>query len=205
MRILKIFFAVFFAVFFGACSSDDGDKKSEQISNFKEFKDGEEIVLKGVLGKDMTLIRKNGGFVVKGEEDKFLMLDIFGTFCPPCQKEAPEIMQYQLDNRDKFNIIGLTHFENVTDEYVLNEFIKKYNAFYFITNDTAKNSKIAEQIVRDIAYKHEIALPFKVLLKDGYYQILTDNDTGKFGVKYYIGGIKMDRFKKDIERIENLK
>lgn len=197
-------FLISFMFLLTGCNQEESSDTLARIKNFKEFNDGEEIVLKGVMKNELTLIRKNGGFVVKGQEDKYLMLDIFGTFCPPCQKEAPEIMQYQIDNKDKFNIIGLTHFENVTDEYVVSDFVQKYNAYYFITNDIKLNDRLAEQIVRDIGYTSEIALPFKVLLKDGYYQILTDNNTGKFGVKYYIGGIKMDRFKKDVERIEQI-
>lgn len=203
MKLLKQILAIcLMSTLFLGCT--ENEKKSEQAPSFKEFKDGEEVVLKGVSGNELTLVRKNDGFIIKGEEQKFLMLDIFGTFCPPCQKEAPEIMQYQLDNNDKFKIVGLTHFEKVTDEYVVDEFVKKYNAFYFITNNQKINDRIAKQIVRDIGYKKEIALPFKVLLKDGYYQILTDNDTGKFGVKYYIGGINIERMKKDIKRINEI-
>ncbi|WP_069637220.1 redoxin family protein [Campylobacter pinnipediorum] len=189
------------AIFFIGCSED----KVDNISGFKEFKDSEEVVLKGVNGQNKVLVRKNGGFVVKGEENKVVVLDIFGTFCPPCQEEAPGIAKYQLDNQKDFLIIGLTHFENVTDEYVVSDFIQKYNAFYFITNDQSVNDRIAEQVVKDIGYQHEIALPFKVILKNGYYQLVTDNNTGKFGVKYYLGGIKMSRMQSDIERINSLK
>lgn len=129
------------------------------------------------------------------------MLDIFGTFCPPCQKEAPALMQYQLDNADKFVLVGLTHFENVSDEYVKSNFAQKYNAYYFIANDNALNDRIAEQIIADIGYNHEIALPFKVVLKDGKYQSLTDVDSGRYGVKYYLGGINWQDMKADLDKI----
>lgn len=199
----KILIAVFAAILFMGCSADD--QKQSGVKKFTPFKVGEEVVLKGVNGKEFTLIRTEGAFKIKGAEEKVLMLDIFGTFCLPCQKEAPEIMQYQLDNLDRFIIIGLTHFEDVSDEYVLNEFMQKYNAFYFITNNQKINDRIAEQVVADIGYQHEIALPFKVVIKNGEYQILTDIATGSYGIKYYIGGIKMKTMKQDMDRIYNLK
>ncbi|MBN7288615.1 MULTISPECIES: TlpA disulfide reductase family protein [Campylobacter] len=195
---MKNLIALIFALFvFAGC----GTEEKNQAASFKEFSPNEEVALKGVNGKTITLVRKNGAFAIKGDESKILMIDIFGTFCPPCQKEAAELTKYQLENSDKFTIIGLTHFENVTDDYVLKEFVQKYNAYYFITNDQSVNDRLSEQIVRDIGYKHEIALPFKVVIKDGEYQILTDVDSGEFGVKYYLGGIKVSRMKQDLQRI----
>ena len=59
--------------------------------------------------------------------------------------------------------------------------------------------------MRDIEYKHEISLPFKVVLKNGEYQILTDVDSGKYGVKYYLGGIKVTKMKEDLAKIYETK
>ena len=42
-----------------------------------------------------------------------------------------------------------------------------------------------------------------MVLKGGVYQELTDVDSGKFGVKYYLGGIRLDVMTKDFERIKN--
>lgn len=195
----KLFLTLFLALFLIGCSEE------EQINNapkFKEFSVGDEIKLKDVRGKELTLVRKDSGFVIKGEESKILMIDIFGTFCPPCREEAPNLMEYQLKNAENFTLIGLTHFENVTDEYVLSDFIQKYHAFYFISNDQAKNDRLIEQITQDIEYKREIALPFKVVLKDGIYQKVTDVDSKIFGVKYYLGGVKTPHIKSDLERIK---
>jgi len=187
------------STFFG-CKEEENSRTA-----FKEFTPNEEIALKDVSGKDITLIRKNSGFVIKNDENKVLMIDIFGTFCPPCQKEAPELTKYQFENKETFTLIGLTHFENVTDEYVLNEFMQKFHAYYFITNNQKINDRLIEQIVRDIEYKHEIALPFKVVLKNGEYQVLTDVDSEKYGVKYYLGGTKVTKMKEDLAKIYETK
>lgn len=197
MKKIKMIFLAFLALIFVAC----GDNETSKTDEFVPFKTGEKIVLNDVNGRSLELLRVDGGFEVAGDKNKVLMLDVFGTFCPPCQKEAPSLMQYQLDHAKNFIIVGLTHFENVSNEHVVSNFVQKYNAYYFISNDTALNDKIAEQIVRDIKYNHEIALPFKVVLKDGEYQTLTDVDSGKYGVKYYLGGINWADMRSDLDKI----
>ena len=187
-------------VFLAGCGEDETAKAPVKIEGYKT---GEEIALKSVFGKDLTLKRVEGGFVIKGDEDKILMFDIFGTFCPPCQKEAPDLTKFQIDNLNDFTIVGLTHFENVTNEYVVENFAQKYNAFYFISNDAKINDRLAAQILEDIKYERLESVPIKMVLKGGVYQELTDVDSGKFGVKYYLGGIRLDAMTKDYERIKN--
>ena len=198
--IKAIFAALACAILLAGCGEDETAKAPVKIEGYKT---GEEIALKSVFGKDLTLKRVDGGFVIKGEEDKILMFDIFGTFCPPCQKEAPDLTKFQIDNLNDFTIVALTHFENVTNEYVVENFAQKYNAFYFISNDAKINDRLAAQILEDIKYERLESVPIKMVLKGGVYQELTDVDSGKFGVKYYLGGINLDAMTKDYERIKN--
>ena len=195
-----IFAALACAIFLAGCGEDETAKAPVKIEGYKT---GEEIALKSVFGKDLTLKRVEGGFVIKGDEDKILMFDIFGTFCPPCQKEAPDLTKFQIDNLNDFTIVALTHFENVTNEYVVENFAQKYNAFYFISNDAKINDRLAAQILEDIKYERLESVPIKMVLKGGVYQELTDVDSGKPGVKYYLGGIRLDAMTKDYERIKN--
>ena len=195
-----IFAALACAIFLAGCSEDESAKAPAKLEGYKT---GEEIALKSIFGKDLTLKRVEGGFVIKGDEDKILMFDIFGTFCPPCQKEAPDLTKFQIDNLNDFTIIGLTHFENVTNEYVAENFAQKYDSFYFISNDIKTNDRLSAQILEDIKYERLESVPIKMVLKGGVYQELTDVDSGKFGVKYYLGGIRLDAMTKDFERIKN--
>lgn len=126
MKFLKITILAFLAMLFVAC----GESEKVAHNEFVPFKTGEKVLLKDVNGRSLELVRVKDGFEISGEKDKVLMLDVFGTFCPPCQKEAPSLMQYQLDHVKNFTIVGLTHFENVSDEYVVSNFTQKYNAYY---------------------------------------------------------------------------
>lgn len=181
-------------VFFG-CGTEEGSAK------ISTYKDGDKIELASVMGSKITLLRKNGGFVLAGDEDKILILDIFGTFCHPCQSEAPKLMNFQLKNDKDVLLIAFTHFEDVTDQYVIDNFASKFNAYYFIVN-SPKNDKIVNTIVEDIGFVGSVQVPLKVVLKNGKYQTLTDPYNESPKDNYYIGAIDTEIIQKDIDRIK---
>jgi thiol-disulfide isomerase/thioredoxin len=194
---IKWFGIVSIILFFVGCS---GEKMADGPLIIEPYKNGEKIVLQNVHGGSKTLLRTNDGFVIEGEEDKVLMLDIFGTFCKPCQEEAPALTDLQLRKNDEFILIGLTHLEEVTDEYVLEHFAQKYGAYYFIAN-SQDNAKIAETITQDIGYKQALQVPFKVVLKDAKYQYVTDVWEGRPDTQFYIGKIDTKIIEEDLMRI----
>lgn len=169
MKKISALFLISLAFFLNACS------KEEEIQNdfmFEEYHKGDKIVLNSVNGGSKTLIRTDKGFVVEGEEGKVLMFDFFGTFCTPCKEEALDLSKLWKNNSSKFIIIGLTHFEDVSDETV-KKFADDYGAYYFLSNDSS-NDRIIAQILKDIDYQNMEQLPFKVVLKNGIYQKISD-------------------------------
>lgn len=183
------------AIFMIGC---DEETTSVTQSSFSPYKQGEKVTLKSVAGGEVTLIRDEKGFKIDGSS-KILMFDIFGTYCDPCRAEAPHLMDFQLKNSENFMMIGLIHFEDISDEQVLNTFTKKYNAYYFISN-SKENDRLISQILDDISYKHALSIPFKVVLKDGKYQNLT-NLAGGSDVNYYLGAVSTDTIQKDFNKI----
>ena len=196
MRKILVFLA--FILFFNACNDETADIKSDP--SFKPYKNGEEIILSSVAGAKIKLIRSEKGF--KLENNKIIMFDIFGTYCAPCQKEAPFLMNFQLANADKFMLIGLVHFDNPSNEQVVNNFSKKFNAFYFISNEE-ENNRLIKQILKDIDYKQALQIPFKVVLKNGNYQYLSDNLGERNGKKskFYLGSVPPMIFNNDLKAI----
>ncbi len=201
MKILKslIFLGIF--TFFLAC--ENSEQSTLHSSPQRVFKENEIIELKSISQANIKLIRTPRGFKL-ANSDKIIMFDIFGTYCAPCKKEAPHLMDYQLKNQDKFMIIGLIHFEKISDEAIIENFAKKYNAYYFISN-SSQNADIIAQILRDIEYKNALEIPFKVVLKDGVYQMLSDNLGERGGKKalYYLGEVSTDIIAKDVENFKN--
>lgn len=180
---------------FSGCS----EEKVVNDFEFKEFEEGEQITLQSVMDKQLVLVRQNGGFVILNDEKKVLMVDIFGTFCAPCKEEAPHLTQLWRKNADKFTLIGLTHFESVSDDEVRN-FANNYGAFYFISNQK-QNERLVKQILKDINYQNMEQLPFKVVLKNGVYQSVQDFWSKGKKVNFYLGKVPTSLMEEDLKGI----
>lgn len=194
----KILFLAFFALFFVSCSQQESE-----ITKQKPFELGEKITLTSVNGASVSIERTNKGFKLENS-DKIVMFDIFGTFCQPCQKEAAHLMDYQLKNSDNFMLIGLITFEKISNQDVIDKFIKPFNAYYFIANDE-QNERLIAQILADIEYKNALSLPFKVVLNKGEYENLSDNLGERGGKKspFYLGAVDSQMIADDIIAIRN--
>ena len=180
---------------FSGCS----EEKVVNDFEFKEFEEGEQITIQSVMDKQLVLVRQNGGFVILNDEKKVLMVDIFGTFCAPCKEEAPHLTQLWRKNADKFTLIGLTHFESVSDDEVQN-FANNYGAFYFISNQK-QNERLVKQILKDINYQNMEQLPFKVVLKNGVYQSVQDFWSKGKKVNFYLGKVPTSLMEEDLRGI----
>ena len=201
MKRLMGFLAIVLAFFLVGCTSESSSSNKSGVVAKEVYKEGDKIELKSVSGAKITLLCKNGGFVIEGNENKILMVDIFGTFCAPCQEEAPLLMDFQLQNADEVFLLGLNHLEEVSDAYVVENFAAKYNAYYFISN-APQNKKIVETILQDIAYKTALQVPLKVVLKEGKYQKITDVYSGNPENKFYLGKVSLDVIQKDIDALK---
>jgi thiol-disulfide isomerase/thioredoxin len=176
-------------------------KEKDVLPKSNELSVGDSVELTSVQGAKLVFKKTNSGIVQVGKEDNIIIFDIFGTFCEPCKEEAPALMSLQLKYLDKITIVGLSYFEDVDDKYIVENFSKPYNAHYFIAKNSDKNKALVDTITKDIGYKSLISLPFKVALKGGEYQNLTDVWENKSGVKYYIGNTETSLIESDLKNI----
>ncbi|MGB5794116.1 TlpA family protein disulfide reductase [Poseidonibacter sp.] len=80
------------------------------------------------------------------KDKKVVLVNVFATWCPPCIKEIPTLIELQNKYSDDFEIISVL-FESEEDKpkkEVL-EFIKKYNINYKITIGE-ENFKLAKNL-----------------------------------------------------------
>lgn len=87
--------------------------KQEEQKLFPEFN------VKDLQGKEVNL---------KDYKGKIFIINLFATWCPPCQQEIPHFVELQRKYKDKITIIGLTYDEG-GDEIVLS-FAKEKNINY---------------------------------------------------------------------------
>jgi thiol-disulfide isomerase/thioredoxin len=190
-----------YTAFFAALLLFTGCEEKNVLPVSDELGVGDVVELTSVTGAKLKFKRVEGGIVQVGAENKTVIFDIFGTFCEPCKREAPALMNLQRKYLDEVTLVGLSYFEDVDESHIINDFIKPYNARYFIVKNSPKNKAIVDTIVEDIKYPDLISLPFKVVIKAGKYQTLTDVWDNKTGLKYYIGDIGTQTIENDLKRI----
>ena len=199
MKFIYTLILIFSVLIFSGCS----DEVEEKVLPTKEHTTQEQssYTIEDISsGAKYTLKRVDGAFVVEGHEDKVVMFDMYATYCPPCQKEAPHLTDLQVKYAEDFLIIALNTFEDVPNQYIDDKFRFSYGAYYFISN-SKHNKIIIETLLKDIRYKPAMQMPFKVVLKDGKYQKLTDIYDGNPNNNFYLGAVDSNVIEKDLKKI----
>jgi len=78
-----------------------------------------EFTVKTLDNQDVNLNRYRG---------KIVILDLFATWCPPCQMEIPHFVELQETYADKLDVVGLSYDQGNLNE--VRNFIKKMKINY---------------------------------------------------------------------------
>jgi len=131
--------------------------------------------LKTTTGKEISITANKEGWKFKGLEDKVLLLNFFGTWCPPCKAEIPHLNNIKSKLEKDFEIlavdIGPRGGGLNTKEHLL-DFKDEFSVNYPIVS-----GEIAKQLFAVVSELNPSgSIPFMVLF----------NKKGQY-VKYYIG------------------
>ena len=170
-----------FSFLFQGCSSDE---KSNEEANALLAKN--EIVLTSTDNKQYVLKKEKEGYTLENSKAKILILDIFATWCPPCQAEASHLSSLQKKYKESIKIIGVTIEENI-DNSKLETFKSKYSANYTLVNST-QNSRVVDEVAKQLQLGNNFGIPLLVLYKDGKV------------LKYYQGAVEEEFIESDIKR-----
>ena len=171
-----------FSFLFHGCSSDE---KSNEDANALLAKN--EIVLTSTDNKQFVLKKAKEGYTLENSKAKILILDIFATWCPPCQAEASHLSSLQKKYKESIKIIGVTIEENI-DNSKLETFKNKYSANYTLVNST-QNSRVVDEVAKQLQLGNNFGIPLLVLYKDGKV------------LKYYQGAVEEEFIESDIKRV----
>ncbi len=145
-----------------------------------------EFVLTTLKNKQIIVKKTEHGFIVEGNRDKIIMFDVFATWCPPCQAEAPHLGTLQKKYKDKLLIIGLT-IENAIPNAKLEQFKKQHNATYTFAN-SAQNRALITEIADMLQLGDSFPIPMMAMYKDGEL------------VQHYIGAVEEEFIESDIKQ-----
>ncbi|MEN4052395.1 MULTISPECIES: TlpA disulfide reductase family protein [Sulfurimonas] len=170
-----------FSLLFQACSSDE-DKAAEANALLAK----NEIVLTATDNSQYVLKKVNEGFKLDNSDAKILILDIFATWCPPCQAEASHLTSLQKKYKNKIKIIGVTIEDNIQNTK-LESFKRDYDANYTLVN-APENRRLVDEIAEKLQLGSNFGIPLLVIYKDGKL------------VHYYQGAVEEEFIESDIKR-----
>jgi len=149
--------------------------------------------LKTTDGKDLKVIAKKEGWVFTGYENKVVLLNFFGTWCPPCKAEIPHLLNIRKKLKENFEIIAIDVGKRgggLNTQEELDAFIKEFGVTYPIVTG-ADNQKLFGA-VSDLNPSGSI--PFMILF----------NKKGQF-MKPYIGMKPEEMLYSDISQTIEMK
>jgi len=123
-----------------------GDKRNEAKSKIAKGKPAPNFTLKSIRGKKIEL---------NSISKKYIVLDFWGTWCPPCIKGFPKMKEYYSKYKGKVEFIGIDC--NDTDKN-WKEAVKKYNLPWMQLYNT-------KELKKDVSVAYGVnAYPTKIIL-----------------------------------------
>jgi len=170
-----------FSLLFTACSDDAAlQEDANSMLSTNEF-------ILTSLDKTQYAVKKSStGFTINGAKDKVIIIDIFATWCPPCQAEASHLSSLQEKYKDSLLIVGVTVEENVSNEK-LKEFKKEYNANYLLVNSN-ENSRLIDAVATKLKIGRNFGIPLMAMYKNGIL------------INYYQGAVEEEFIESDIKK-----
>ncbi len=174
MKIKKITILSFLALLLiTGCGDKENIDENVVVESKKEITP--EFNFKTTTGKDISIIVKKEGWEFKGLEDKVILLNFFGTWCPPCKAEIPHLNTIRSKLKKDFEILAVDvgpRGGGYNSAEHLDAFKKEFNVTYPIVS-----GEVAKQLFGAVGELNPSgSIPFMVLFnKQGQY------------VQYYIG------------------
>ncbi|RUM63848.1 MAG: TlpA family protein disulfide reductase [Sulfurimonas sp.] len=169
------------SLFFSACSNDESTSdEGKSMLSTNEF-------LLTELDKMQYIVKKSPtGFTVKKAKGKVIILNIFATWCPPCQVEASHLASLQEKYKDSILILGVTIEDNIKNEK-LQAFREKYNANYALVNSN-ENSRLVDAVARKLKIGKNFGIPLIAMYKDDVL------------INFYQGAVEEEFIESDIKK-----
>jgi len=175
---------VLFTLLFNGCAKDeDVQEEANAMLSTNEF------TLTSLAKQQYTLTKTQDGFTLQGAKDKVVILDIFATWCPPCQAEASHLASLQKKYKESLVVLGITVEDGVADAK-LEDFRTAHDAHYALVN-SSENGRVIDAIAQKLQLGRNFGIPLMAMYKNGklinYYQGATEEEFIESDIKKALG------------------
>ena len=171
------------SLLFTACSKEETQEDANSMLSTNEF------ILTALDKTQLSITKVPSGFKLKGAQDKVIILDIFATWCPPCQAEASHLTSLQNKYKDTLVVVGITVEDNIKNSK-LEAFRSEYNAQYTLVNSN-ENGRLIDAVAQKLKVGRNFGIPLMAMYKDGvlinYYQGAAEEEFIESDIKKALG------------------
>ncbi len=172
------------SLLFSACSNTDNS--SDEVNAANSILSSNEFSLTSLDNTIYTVKKSPTGFSVKEAQGKVIILDIFATWCPPCQAEATHLSSLQEKYKDTLLVLGITVEDNIDNSKLL-DFRSEFNANYVLVN-SSENSRLITALAKKLNVGQNFGIPLMAMYKDGQL------------VNFYQGAVEEEFIESDIKK-----
>jgi thiol-disulfide isomerase/thioredoxin len=149
-------YSIFFLILFGL--SITGCKKNVKVEPENKTNPAVENSESSDLAPNFDLISTDGKNIKLSDfKGKVVIVDFWATWCPPCRKGIPDLIELQKEFKNNLVVIGISLDQDTKSDVV--PFIKKYGINYPIVYGT-------NQVIMDYGSINAIPTSF-VINKEG--------------------------------------
>ena len=178
-----------FGLMIQGCSKKEEHKEQTTPQKKEQTINTNLYTLQDTNGTKYILEKTPDGFVLKNNPSTLLILDIFATWCPPCQAEATHLSSLAKKYEKDILVLGVTIEDGVANK-TLEMFHNKFHTTYPLVN-SAENRRLINTIAQQLQLGNNFGIPLLVLYKDGkkinYFQGATEEEFIESDIKNALG------------------
>ena len=168
-------FLVFSTLFVQGCSKT---KEHTQEQTTKQQHNPNEYVFQTLENTQLILKKENGGFALKKNPNTILLIDIFATWCPPCQASASHLSALQKKYKNDIKVIGVSIEDGIATKN-LKAFKQQHNANYTLVH-SQENRRLINDIAKELHMGQNFGIPLLAIYKNGkllhFYQGIVEEE-----------------------------
>jgi len=126
------------------------------------------FILNDIDNKSYTFYFNKKDIFIDDIPQKFVLLNFFATWCPPCNGQLPYVADIQAKYKEKLFVAGFLVNDENKEYHEIEELTGKYNIDYFISS-SKQNNTFAIDLLKCLNIAENFQLPLTILYKNGKY------------------------------------
>ena len=143
-------------------------QEDTNISPLKTDPEAKKFTLNDIDNKNYTFYFHKKDIFIENVPQKFVLLNFFATWCPPCEGQIPYISDLEKKYKNKLFVAGILVNDNNKEYHELEAFSAKHTIDYFISN-SKENDIFAIELLKSQDIAENFQLPLTILYKNGKY------------------------------------